>query len=69
MLPNLCLGVVFSKGPLLSVGKQRLTLPPFLLSAMLRHLNEETWGSLRNSRVIPLNGALSELLAKGQGEA
>lgn len=55
VLPNLCLGVVSSKGPLLSV----VTLPPFLLSAMLRHLNEETWGSLRNSRVTPCNGALS----------
>lgn len=62
VLTNLCLGVVSSKGPLLSVGKQLLILPPFLLSAMLRHLNEEAWDSLRSLRGTPCNPALSELL-------
>lgn len=69
VLPNLCLGVVSSQGPLLSVGKQLLTLPPCLLSALLRHLNEEAWRSLRSSGGTPGNPAPSELLTKGQGEA
>jgi hypothetical protein len=59
-------GVIALGEPVLSQGNQLFTLPSFLLSAMLSHLNEKAY---RAARGKPCSPALWELLAKRQGEA